>query len=128
MLISHPFLQSWFLQFYYHYLYCQLLHQLPISVHTHAIQLDASLHKFCRLSFSCKSWQYALLILEGSNHSIIFFFLASCFSHQLTCDCLQLSRSCFSSQTRHFISFMSSFSSWTLSVVFEAYGFIFFFK
>ena len=43
-------------------------------------------------------------------------------------NCLQLSRSYFSLQTGHFISFMSYFSSWTLSVVFKAYDFIFFFK
>ena len=54
-----------------------------IWVHTYAIQLDASLYKFCRLSFSCKCWQYAMLILVGSNHSIIFFFSVSCFFHQL---------------------------------------------
>ena len=60
------------------------LHQLSISVHTHAIQFDASFHEFCTLSFSGKSWQYALLILGGSSHSIIFFFFASCLSYQLT--------------------------------------------
>ena len=37
-------------------------------------------------------------------------------------------RSCFSSQNGHITPFTSAFSSWTLSVVFEAYDFIFFFK
>ena len=39
-----------------------------------------------------------------------------------------MSKLCFYSQTGHLISFMSSFSSWTLSVVFEVYDSIILFK